>query len=123
MKRSQVGNDEADDAEEEDEEQQQAAPQQQQQQQAGGGGSGEEEQQSFGGLTEAELAQILWDQASVYFVWGPLFVRGQTRFDCGSLLCAVRWGLAVQQGLWDQDVSIGASSLVKLALMLSPAPS
>ena len=63
----QVGNDEAEDGDEEEEQQQAAPQQQQQQQQQAGGGGGEEEQQSFGGLTEAELAQILWDQVSFHY--------------------------------------------------------
>ena len=88
---AQVGNDEADDAEEEEEQPQQQAPQQQQQQQqqSGGGGGGEEqEQQSFGGLTEAELAHILWDQASLLRLRTPGVAWW---WGCGGSLVVVGW--------------------------------
>lgn len=52
-----MGNDEADDSPEED-----PAGGQQQGGGTAGGSGGSEEEASFGGLTEAELAQILWDQ-------------------------------------------------------------
>lgn len=53
----QVGNDDAEDAPEEPE-------------QAGGAGGGQEEEGAagFGGLTEAELAQILWDQVRSFVI-------------------------------------------------------
>ena len=63
----QVGNDEVD-AEDQQQQNQQQQPQQQnheqpqQQQQAGHGGEGDGGQ--MGGLSAAELAHILWDQAS-----------------------------------------------------------
>ena len=73
----QVGNDEVD-ADDQQQQQQQQNHQQQQQQQQEGQSGGEGDGGQMGGLSAAELAHILWDQASLWELLLPLLLLEQT---------------------------------------------